>query len=69
MDIMTLNAVIAKLQTEVDHCHNMIRWAMNNGLESANWCNSKLQAQHAVDMVQAMLDAELAERDNQEEAA
>ena len=71
MDIHTLSAVITKLEAEVAHCHDMIRWAIDNTRDDKDidmWCNSKVQAKQAVNMIQAMLDAELAERDNQEAA-
>lgn len=62
MDISTLNAVIKELQAEVDHCKEMIRWSVkeDQGDDTLNmWCNSKVQAQHSLDIVKVMLDEEL----------
>lgn len=73
MDIATLNAVIAKLQAEVDHCTNMIKWAYNNQAEMGGerdinmWCDCAVQAKHSLEIVQKMLDEELFAR--AEEAA
>lgn len=67
MDVVTLNAVIAKLKQEVEHCHEMIRWSISEeqGEKTIDmWCNSKVQAQHSLDIVQKMLASELFVRIN-----
>jgi len=65
MDVFTLNAVIAKLEQEVKHCQEMIRWSIREEKEEKTiemWCNSKVQAQHSLDIVRVMLDDELLDR-------
>lgn len=68
MDVNTLNAVIAMLQQEVNHCHEMIRWsferqeAMGSTKDLDMWCNSKVEAQACLNKVQKMLDDELLDR-------
>ena len=65
MDVVTLKAVIAKLEQEVKHCHEMIRWAISEERDEKAidmWCNSKVQAQHCLNKVQDMLDSELFDR-------
>lgn len=68
MDVDTLNAVIDKLQAEADHCHYMLRWALDQKdpetrEQAANmWSNCLVQANRSVDIVQEMLNNEHAMR-------
>lgn len=71
MDILTLNAVLAKLQGQADHCHYMLRWSLDQEDPDTReqggqiWSSCLTQANEAVGMVQHMLEAELDSRDQE----
>jgi hypothetical protein len=68
MDIHTLSAVVAKMQSQSDYCKDMLKWAASqqdetDRIEMSNlWAICLTQANEAVAMVQNMLDAELDQR-------
>ena len=67
MDIMTLNAVIARLQKDVNMCNELMKLANERGDEDVTsmWAYAKIQAQHSLNAVSSMLDDELEARDRE----
>jgi len=66
MDILTLNAVIEKLEEQVVVCREMINWASKNGDDTSTnvWCNCLVQAQKSMSVVETMLENEIAYREH-----
>ena len=70
MDIMTLNAVIIKLQKQVDYCHEMQLWCIKKYDGTCHrdvdmWTDAKVEAKRCLEIVENMLTEELAVRDQE----
>ena len=70
MDISTLSAVIAKLQKQVNHCHEMQLWCIKKHDGTCHrdvdmWTDAKVEAKRCLEIVQDMLNEELNVRDQE----